>query len=45
MKFESFGISEIYNIIQSMFTEDSDERGVGYNDGLVVFEADVLPLL
>lgn len=43
MKFESFAITEIYAIVQSMLTED--EAGSGFNSGLAVFEQDILPLL
>lgn len=44
MKFESFGIAEIYSIIQSMFSEDENDKS-NYNEGLIVFEADILPML
>eukprot|EP00347_Sterkiella_histriomuscorum_P006696 403351785 len=54
MKLESFGIQEIYNLVHSMFHEDSNEdlysRGstsqqFQYNDAWTVFEAEILPLL
>jgi len=50
MKLESFGMSEIYNIIHSMFNDDEDDFSQrsgsnSYNDGWNIFETDILPML